>query len=95
MPPAVGPMRLTLRLEPALEHGIPNIELSLNGKALDTFAVSEPREKSWVLEPRSDGWNEVALASDRFVNPLQEGISPDGRDLSVRLLGYDWTPVTQ
>ena len=41
------------------------------------------------------GWNEVVLVSDRFVNPLKEGIAPDGRDLSVRLLGYDWMPAEQ
>lgn len=93
LPPAAGSMKLSLRLEPALEHGPPIIEAQLNGQLVERFALTETMEKSWVVPARSDGWNELVLTSDRFVNPLQEGISADGRDLSLRLLGYDWVPA--
>jgi hypothetical protein len=93
LPPAAGPMRLVLRVEPALEKGPPVIEVNLNGTVVDTFAATEEMERSWVVPARSSDWNELVLTSDRWVNPLKEDIAPDGRDLSIRLLGYDWVPA--
>jgi hypothetical protein len=95
LPPASGPMTLRLKLEPALEKGPPIVEVRLNGVLVDTLTVGEPLERSWMVQPASDRWNELVLTSDRFINPLREGISGDSRDLSIRLLGYDWGPAAQ
>lgn len=93
LPPSNGRMRLTLKLEPALEKGPPVIEVRLNGAPIETIAVGAPMERSWTVEASADRWNELVLTSDRFINPLREGIGGDSRDLSVRLLGYDWKPA--
>ncbi|HEU4521682.1 MAG TPA: hypothetical protein VFT12_06750 [Thermoanaerobaculia bacterium] len=95
LPAAAGPMTLSLRLEPALEHGPPVIDVVLNGTLLERFALTGPMNKQWTVAARPDGWNELVLTSDRAVNPLQEGLAPDSRDLSLRLLSYDWMPVAR
>jgi hypothetical protein len=91
--PAHGPMTLKLRLEPVVEKGPPNIEVRFNGEVIDRLAMQRPAELSWTVDARSDRWNELILTSDRVVNPARDGFGGDTRDLSVRLLGHDWTPV--
>lgn len=93
LPPASGPTTLTLKVEPALEKGPPVIEVRLNGALIDTITVSATMERTWTVDAAADRWNELVLTSDRFVNPEREGIGDDARDLSVRLLGYDWKPA--
>jgi hypothetical protein len=84
-----------LKLEPALEKGPPVVEIRLNGAIVDTISVDAPLERTWTVQPADDRWNELELKSDRFINPLSAGISADARDLSVRLLGYDWRPAAR
>lgn len=93
LPPLNGPARLTLKLEPALEKGPPIVELRMNGELIETISVSAATERTWTVNAVPDRWNELALTSDRFINPAREGIGNDGRDLSIRLLGYDWRPA--
>ena len=93
--PAGGPMTLTLRLEPVLKKGPPALEICFNGETLDRFSITAPMERSWTVTPRSDGWNELVVTSDRVVNPARDGYGDDTRDLSVRLTGYDWTPAAK
>lgn len=93
LPPSNGATKLTLRLEPALEKGPPILDIRLNGTLVETIAVRAPMERTWTVDAAGDRWNELVLTSDRFVNPLGEGIGSDSRDLSVRLLGYDWKPA--
>ena len=93
LPPLNGPATLTLKLEPALEKGPPVIVVRMNGALVETIAVSATMERTWTVDAAADRWNELVLTSDRFINPAREGIGSDGRDLSVRLLGYDWKPV--
>ena len=95
LPPLDGRAALTLRLEPAPEKGPPVISVHLNGKAIDTFAVHGRMEKTWNVDATAGGWNELVITSDRVVNPAREGIGTDGRDLSIQLLGYDWTPAAR
>ena len=92
LPPASGPTVLKLSLEPALEKGPPVVEIRLNGAIVDTISVDAPLERTWTVQPLHDRWNELELKSDRYINPRNAGISADSRDLSVRLLGYDWRP---
>lgn len=94
LPPLNGPARLTLKLEPALEKGPPIMDVRLNGTLIETLSVGAPMERTWTVEAAGDRWNELVLTSDRFINPLSEGIGRDSRDLSVRLLGYDWKPAS-
>jgi len=95
LPPSSGPTVLKLKLEPALEKGPPVVEIRLNGAIVDTISVDAPLERTWTVQPADDRWNELELKSDRFINPLSAGISADARDLSVRLLGYDWRPAAR
>lgn len=93
LPPLSGPARLTLKLEPALEKGPPIVELRMNGELIETISVGAAIERTWTVNAAPDRWNELVLTSDRFINPAREGIANDGRDLSIRLLGYDWKPA--
>ena len=95
LPPAHGPATLRLRLEPALKHGPPLLEVRLNGTLVERFAVDKTLEKRWTVPARADGWNELTLASDRVVNPAKDGTGTDTRDLSVSLLSYEWVPASR
>ena len=93
LPPLSGRARLRLGLEPALEKGAPIVEVMVNGQTLDRFAAEGPVDRSWMVDASPEGMNEVVITADRSVNPARDGYGEDGRDLSLRLVSYDWTPV--
>jgi hypothetical protein len=95
LPPIDGQASLTLRLEPVPEKGPPVVEVHLNGRLLERFEAAGEVEKSWIVEARSDQWNELVITADRSVTPAREGLGSDTRELSLQLKGYDWTPAVQ
>jgi hypothetical protein len=81
--------KLTLHLEP--EASIrPMIELTVNGVVVDRFRVTGYVAREWTVDARTDSVNEITLTADAAVNPAKLGISPDARDLSVRMLEFRW-----
>lgn len=92
LPPLSGKAMLALSIEPVLEKGPPVVELRLNGNVIDRFAVAQRMRRSWTVNARAGAWNELVITSDRAVNPARDGLGDDPRDLSLRLLGYDWAP---
>lgn len=93
LPPARGPVTLAVRLEPVPGHA-PVIEARVNGALIERFEVAKTTDRRWTVRSRADGWNELTLTSDRVTNPSKDGTGGDARDLSVRLLSYDWIPAS-
>ena len=93
LPPLAGRATLRLAFEPALEKGPPVVEVIVNGERVERFVADAPIDRSWTVEARADRMNQVMITADRSVNPARDGNGEDGRDLSLRLLSYDWAPA--
>jgi hypothetical protein len=94
LPPIHGRASLTLRMYVPLDamHVAPNIDVWLNGVKLDRIRAGEANfERTYVVNARDDGSNELVIETDRIVNPAKEHIIPDPRDLGVRVSDIQWS----
>ena len=72
----------------------PTLTVILNGNVIDRLrCTTEVVTKTWDVAAKTDGPNELVLTMDRWVNPLQQHLSPDPRDLALQLKSYQWTPL--
>ena len=95
LPPIPGCARLTLHYYVPLDavEGTPTVVVQVNGQVLDRFAARESIvERSLEFVARATQDNELVIETDRFVSPAQQGLSPDGRTLGVRLDYIGWAP---
>jgi len=93
LPPIHGRASLTLRMYVPLDvmHVAPNIDVWLNGVKLDRIHAAEANfERTYVVNARGDGSNELVIETDRVVNPAKEHIIPDPRDLGARVSDIEW-----
>ena len=94
LPPIRGRASLTLRMYVPLDvmHVAPNIDVWLNGVKLERIHAAEANfERTYVVNARADGSNELVIETDRVVNPAKEHIIPDPRDLGVRVSDIEWS----
>ena len=91
LPAISGKARLQLTLVPAASDGTV-VEVRVNGMLLERFACPPNGvTKSWVVDARSRGPNDLAVTTSSWVNPKARGISDDDRDLATELTAYAWT----
>lgn len=97
LPPLRGNARLTLRLYVPVDRlpTPPTITLELNGKPVDAFVARQKHlERSWVVQPRGDGPDELRITTSATSVPAQtERGSRDTRELGLRIDGLLWTPA--
>jgi hypothetical protein len=72
----------------------PTLRISFNGALLESFVAAQPAEveRSYVVQPRSEGRNELVIETDGVVNLKASGRGNDSRDLGLRLDGIGWSP---
>lgn len=92
LPPVSGGgelwMRIFLPLD-AARH--PAVTVTFNGAPIDRFVCTTAViERTYHLDSRLGTPNELRLEVDRIVNPAQEHIVDDGRDLGLQLRGIAW-----
>jgi hypothetical protein len=96
LPPIAGNGRLTLAFElpSELVPRHPRVDVRLNGQLVDQITGTTPTvTRSWIVPARGDAWNKLEISMDQVLNPAKEGITPDARDLGLRLTGYAWEPA--
>ena len=96
LPPVGSRARLTL------SFGIPQevvplgttLTITLNGSVAGRMrCTSGINTQSWDVAARTDGPNELVLSLDHWVNPLQQHLGSDPRDLGLQLKSYGWTAI--
>jgi len=94
VPRGEGRARLSLTFEAQTVVPV-TLDVVLNGRLLERFPVpaAGPVAKEWIVQSRADAPNALSIRSSASLNPKRDGLSEDARDLSVRLIGYDWQPV--
>jgi len=95
--PPIGP-RARLGIDFGIPREIvaiaPTLTVTLNGNVIDRVrCTSEQMSKSWDVAARTDGPNELVLSMDHWVNPLQQHLGSDPRDLALQLNSYQWTAI--
>jgi hypothetical protein len=72
----------------------PTITVTLNGARVDRFREANADiSRTWQVNARSDGQNELIIETDRIVNPAAQHLGGDPRDLGLRLNSIGWTPA--
>lgn len=93
LPPIGGKARLTLSFV-AAPRIAPVIDVHLNGVLVDRFRIAQATaRRSWIVDARGDTPNQLTVTASETINLLEEGLSHDGRELSVQLNSYSWQPV--
>lgn len=71
----------------------PTVTVEVNGQTIDRFvATGESFDKSWVIDSRRAGENEVRVTTSAAVNPRKLRGVDDDRDLGLRLDSFRWVP---
>jgi 4-amino-4-deoxy-L-arabinose transferase-like glycosyltransferase len=72
------------------------IDLIFNGEEIEHFApTSTSVTKEVAVVSRADGWNELVISTDKTLNPANEHITSESRDLGLMLTGYTWQSSSQ
>lgn len=93
LPPAGPTAQLSLGfdLPTELVPRRPTVEVRLNGIVVDRFVCSTLNvHKRWTVPARSDSWNKLEIVMDKVLNPKNEGLNADARDLGLNLTSYSW-----
>jgi len=81
-------MRIFLPLD-AARH--PAVTVTFNGAVLERFVCTTAVvERTYHLDSRLGAPNELRLDVDQVVNPGNEHLADDGRDLGLQLRGIAW-----
>lgn len=94
LPPASG--RTKLRIFASLPRELvphrPRITVALNGTRIAQFAADGPRvEREWNVLPAAAGRpNLLVIEVSRTINPANEGIGDDRRDLGLQVRFLSW-----
>jgi len=69
----------------------PAVTVTFNGRAIDRFVCTRAVvERTYPLQSRLGASNELRLETDRILNPGNEHLAADGRDLGLQLRGIAW-----
>ena len=91
IPARPGRARLTLVLG-APKNVETDVEVRVNGVAIDRYHVADPVKKEWIIENGRE-WNRLEIASSATINPRKSGRGSDDRDLALQLFDYRWQPL--
>lgn len=74
----------------------PMITVRINGQVLGQFRAEEGRMvHQWEVDGRGEGFDLLEIETDGVVNPLQQGVGGDGRDLGLLVNSLSWGPVQE
>ncbi|MCU1350586.1 MAG: hypothetical protein JWO56_3616 [Acidobacteria bacterium] len=92
LPPISGTGELWLKIYLPLDAARrPAVTVTLNGQVVDRFVCTTAEvERTYQLPSRLGAPNELRLETDRILNPGNEHLADDGRDLGLQLRGIAW-----
>lgn len=93
--PIEGRARLTLALSPPSELiGLATMQIRFNGVVADRLLISRESVNRVIdVTPKPGAFNEVEITTDRIINPQQEHILDDARDLGLQLHSLTWSAI--
>jgi hypothetical protein len=96
LPMVAGKGTLTLRLNVPLDatNRKPVVEIRFNGNLLEAVVAESPDvNRTWVLEGRRGGVNELVIVAGDVIVPASRGESEDTRELGLMLRHLSWRPA--
>lgn len=70
------------------------VALALNGREFDRFTVSEQKvQRTYSLDVPPNEESVVHFSSSDVIRPAQRGVPNDPREVALKLLAIEWSPV--
>jgi Dolichyl-phosphate-mannose-protein mannosyltransferase len=92
LPPVAGAARLELALELPADNA--TITVQLDGRTIERIAATSRQvARSWRVDGSGGAPHTLVLSTSSVVNPARAGLSPDTRDLGLRLDRIVWLPT--
>jgi len=70
------------------------MQIRFNGVVVDRLLITrESVNRAIDVTPKPGAFNEVEITTDRIINPQQEHILDDARDLGLQLHSLTWSAI--